>query len=56
VYFLVIAILQTIKPISNTGGQPLVLIPLTFVTFTVLIKDAYEEFYRYLKDREENNR
>lgn len=32
------------------------LIPLCFVTLTVLIKDAYEQFYRYLKDKEENNR
>jgi magnesium-transporting ATPase (P-type) len=52
----VIAVLQTIKSISNTDGKPLVLIPLVFVTFTVLIKDAYEQFYRYLKDKEENNR
>lgn len=48
--------LQTIQAISNTNGKPLVLIPLIFVTFTVLVKDAYEQFYRYLKDREENNR
>jgi len=52
----VIAVLQTIPTISNTNGKPLVLIPLIFVMLTVLVKDAYEQFYRYLKDREENNR
>lgn len=45
-----------IPPISNTGGRPLVLIPLTCVVLTVLVKDAAEEYSRYLKDKAENNR
>lgn len=45
-----------IPPISNSGGKPLVLIPLTFVISTVLIKDAIEEYNRYRKDTEDNSR
>lgn len=37
-----LAIMQMIGPISNSGGKPLVLLPLTCVLATVLIKDAIE--------------
>lgn len=56
VYFLLICILQMVPSISVTGGKPTTLIPLSFVLLTVLIKDAYEEFVRYRKDQEENQR
>ena len=55
-YFILIAILQMIPAISVTDGKPTTLAPLSFVMLTVLLKDAYEEFQRYLKDRAENNR
>lgn len=42
VYFILIAILQCIKGISVTDGKPTVLLPLTFVMLTVMIKDAVE--------------
>lgn len=45
-----------IPSISVTGGKPTTLLPLSFVIITVLIKDAYEEFLRYRKDKEENLR
>lgn len=44
-----------IPPISNSGGRPLVLIPLSCVMLTVLIKDAMEEYTRYKKDQADNN-
>jgi hypothetical protein len=45
-----------IGPISNSDGKPLVLLPLSFVMSTVLIKDAIEEYNRYRKDKEDNSR
>lgn len=39
-----------------TGGSPTILVPLAFVMFTVMVKDAYEEYYRFRKDKEENER
>lgn len=56
IYFIIIAILQTIPSISVTGGSPTILLPLAFVMLAVMIKDAYEEYYRYRKDKEENER
>jgi hypothetical protein len=46
------AILQTIPAISNTNGEPSGLYPLLFVIGVVMIKDAYQEYYRYKKDTE----
>ena len=51
VYFVLIAILQCIKEISVTDGKPTVLLPLTIVMLTVMIKDAIEEIHRYSQDR-----
>lgn len=48
--------MQIIPSISVTNGTPTTLFPLSIVMIAVLIKDAYEEFYRYLKDREENTK
>lgn len=56
VYFIIIAILQMIPAISVTGGTPTILFPLAFVMLAVMFKDAYEEYYRYRKDKEENER
>ena len=55
-YFILIAILQTIPAISVTNGSPTILLPLAFVMLAVMVKDAYEEYYRYRKDKEENER
>jgi len=51
-----ISILQCIKEISVTNGKPTVLIPLSIVMLTVLIKDAIEEINRYSQDKKENVR
>ena len=45
-----------IPSISVTGGSPTILLPLSVVILAVMIKDAYEEYYRYRKDKEENER
>jgi cell division protein FtsB len=45
-----------IPSISVTGGTPTVLFPLAFVMLAVMVKDAYEEYYRFTKDKEENER
>lgn len=39
-----------------TDGKPTVLLPLTIVMMTVMIKDAIEEIHRYSQDRKENVR
>ena len=54
-YFLVIAVLQSIKALSYSGGTPLMLIPLAFVVCLNGIKDIYEDFKRKKSDKKENN-
>lgn len=39
-----------------TGGTPTILFPLAVVMLAVMVKDAYEEYYRFRKDKEENER
>ena len=55
VYFLIIAVLQSIKEVSYSGGSPIILLPLSFVIFLNGIKDIYEDFKRKKSDRLENN-
>lgn len=54
VYFTFIAWLQTIKLISITDGQPLMLVPLTFVLAISMVKDAWEDHKRKKADAAEN--
>ncbi len=54
-YFLVLSILQVIKPISISEGQPTILLPLVFVIIVAMIKDFFEDWKRTVSDREENN-
>ena len=54
-YFLIIAVLQTIKEISYSNGIPLILIPLTLVVCLNGAKDLYEDFKRKESDNKENN-
>ena len=56
VYFLIIAILQSVRSISYTGQMPLILIPLSVVVILNGIKDLYEDFTRKKSDNEENNK
>ena len=54
-YFLIIAVLQTIKEISYSYGNPLILIPLTLVICLDGAKDLYEDRKRKESDNKENN-
>ncbi len=46
--------MQMIPAISITNGQPSMVPPLVFVIIVSMIKDAYEDYLRHKKDREEN--
>ena len=54
-YFLVIAVLQSIKELSYSGGTPIMLLPLSIVVSLNGIKDLYEDFKRKKSDKKENN-
>jgi phospholipid-transporting ATPase len=56
VYFVIIAILQSIPDISNSGGVPNILLPLGLVLTISGIKDLLEDRKRKKSDEEENNR
>ena len=47
-YFVCIAVLQSIKAVSISGGSPTILVPLTFVFTVTAIKDALEDLVCYL--------
>ena len=46
--------MQTIKPISLTDGAPVQLFPLSTVVFISMLKDAFEDYKRYVSDKDEN--
>lgn len=50
VYFLFIMVLQIIPPISISGGQPAILLPLLFVCAISGIKDMFEDIKRHNAD------
>ena len=47
--------MQTIDLISISEGKPAMLPPLIIVITVSMIKDAYEDYCRHCKDREEND-
>lgn len=53
-YFIVIAILECIKSISTTNGEPTILLPLSTVISLSMIKDFFEDYKRWKSDKEEN--
>lgn len=55
-YFLLIAYMQTVKRISISGGKCAMALPLGFVVFISMVKDAYEDFQRHKSDNEENKK
>ena len=55
IYFLVITVLQTVKVISISNGEPTMLPPLILVVATSMFKDAYEDYCRHVEDAAENN-
>lgn len=56
VYFVIIAVLQAIPDISNSGGVPTILLPLGLVLAISAVKDYLEDRKREKSDNEENNR
>mmetsp|Transcript_1437 Transcript_1437/g.936 ORF Transcript_1437/g.936 Transcript_1437/m.936 type:complete len:130 (-) Transcript_1437:2173-2562(-) len=56
IYFLMMAFLQMIPAISNSGGYPTMLTPLMFVLVVSMIKDIIEDVQRHKFDNLENNR
>lgn len=55
-YFLSLALLELIKPISDSGGVPTMMMPLAFVVGVSMIKDIFEDAKRHKSDDEENMR
>lgn len=53
-YFLILLALEIYKPISDSGGQPVLAMPLSFVVGLSMIKDAFEDIKRHMSDRREN--
>ncbi|CAK0806489.1 unnamed protein product [Prorocentrum cordatum] len=56
IYFLIIAMLQTIPSVSITSGRPLLLAPLGFVLSIAAVRDLVEDQKRKSADRAENER
>ncbi|GLD99339.1 hypothetical protein PINS_up008058 [Pythium insidiosum] len=56
IYFLFIAVLQSIKEVSNTSGVPTILLPLTIVFICSAIKEALEDRERHRADALTNSR
>jgi len=55
-YFLVLSLMELWPPISDSGGKPIILIPLSFIIGVSLIKDLFEDLARKTQDRAENDR
>ena len=55
IYILIIAMFQSIKSISYTGGSPLILIPFSSIILLNGFKDLVEDRKRVRSDKEENN-
>ncbi|KAL7069105.1 hypothetical protein ACR3K2_03620 [Cryptosporidium serpentis] len=55
-YILAMAIMQLIPDISDSGGKPSLLIPLTIILCVSCTKDALDDIKRHKSDWEENNR
>ncbi|OII75728.1 phospholipid-translocating P-type flippase family protein [Cryptosporidium andersoni] len=55
-YFLVLAMLQIVPVISESDGNPTILIPLTIVVLITAIKDGLEDVARHNSDRAENSK
>lgn len=54
VYFVIIGMLQLIPSISNSGGFPAQLLPLTVVVIISMLKDLFEDWKRHKSDNAEN--
>lgn len=43
-------------PISDSGGKPILALPLSCVVGISMFKDIYEDIKRHISDRTENNK
>lgn len=48
--------MNIIPSISNTGGKPIIYIPLFIIIMVSMLKDVFEDSKRHKSDNEENNR
>lgn len=55
-YFGILTIMECYPPISDSGGVPVLGVPLAFVVSLSMLKDAYEDYLRHVQDNDENNR
>ena len=56
IYFLIVAVLQSIPEISNSDGIPNILLPLSLVLTVSAVRDLLEDRKRRRSDLEENSR
>ena len=56
IYFLIVAVLQSIPEISNSDGIPNILLPLSLVLTVSAVRDILEDRKRKKSDAEENSR
>lgn len=54
-YFLCLSVMELFPSISDSGGRPVLLMPLSFVVGVSMIKDLYEDCKRKSQDNKENN-
>lgn len=55
-YFLCVAMLQLVPPISDSGGVPTYLIPISIIVGLAIVKEFFEDFSRHRSDEEENSK
>ena len=55
VFFLVLSIMQMVRPISITDGFPTILPVLIIIIILSAVKDFFEDYKRWISDRKENN-
>ena len=53
-YFILLSMLQLIRSISLTDGTPTILFPISGVISIIMVKDAIEDYKRYVSDKKEN--
>ena len=44
IYFLILGLMELIKPISDANGYPIMLVPLSFIIFVSMVKDIFEDY------------
>ena len=55
IYYIIIIVMQMVKPISITGGSPTNLPPLALLIAVSMVKDFIEDRRRQKSDSRENN-